>query len=72
MRSGYLAEGEARSRAEGEAQGELRAVLTVLSARGFELSPERAALVESCRDTAVLERWLRRAVTAETVDQIFD
>jgi hypothetical protein len=65
-------EGEARGRAEGEAQGELRALLTVLSARGIELSAEHAARVRACKDIAVLEAWLRRAVTATSADQIFD
>jgi hypothetical protein len=67
-----LAEGEARGRAEGEARGELRALFTVLSARGLELSAEQARRVETCRDISLLEMWLRRAVTATSVDQVFD
>ncbi len=67
-----LAEGEARGRAEGEASGELRALLTVLSARGLKLSAEQAARVRDCRDTAQIEAWLRRAITATETHQIFD
>jgi hypothetical protein len=67
-----LAEGEARGLAEGEARGELRALLTVLSTRGIELSPEQSARVRDCKDLALLETWLRRAISATSADQIFD
>ncbi|GAA2431448.1 hypothetical protein [Streptomyces glaucus] len=62
-------------RAEGRAEGETRRaaedVLAVLDARGIHVPEEARARVTGCADPEALRRWLRRAVTATTADEIF-
>jgi hypothetical protein len=54
----------------GEARGEGRAVLTVLDARGVEVSTAVREQILACTDLAQLDVWLRRAVTATTADDV--
>ncbi len=61
------AEGEAIGRAEGEA----RALLAVLAARGLKPSEEQLARISACRDLEQLESWVHRAVTAANTDDVF-
>lgn len=60
----------ARARAEGEALGEAKAVLTVLDARGIAVPPEVRDQILACTDLAQLDTWLRRAGTATTSDDV--
>jgi hypothetical protein len=57
--------------AEGKAKGKAESLLLVLGARGLERSAEQVAQVRSCREPAVLERWLVRATTASTLAEVF-
>jgi hypothetical protein len=61
-----------RYAAKGKAEGEARALLRVLARRGLEPSEEIRSRIESCRDQEQLDIWLDRAVTAETVHEVFD
>jgi hypothetical protein len=63
----YLAKGEAKGRAEGRAE----AILDVLEARGLRVSDDARARILECTDTAQLDSWLRKAATANAVDQVF-
>lgn len=63
-----IAEIRARERVEGLAQ----AILTVLSSRGLEPGSEIRERILSCIDATVLNRWLRAASTAASVDEIVD
>lgn len=54
----------------GLAEGQVWALLAVLDARGIEVDAERAALIRSCRDLAQLETWLRRAASAERLEDV--
>jgi predicted transposase YdaD len=65
------AEGEAKGRAEGEAKGEAQIILRVLSARGMQVPAEIRRRVLSCADTRQLETWADRAVTADSIDDVF-
>lgn len=73
------AKGEAKGRAEGEAVGEVKgttagiakAILTVLDARGLPVTPALRTRVHNANDLPLLERWLRRATTASSVDEAF-
>ena len=58
--------------AEGEARGEAKAVIAVLDARGIAVSDEARARIEGCSDPSQLEKWVRLAVTARAVDELFD
>jgi hypothetical protein len=57
--------------AVGEARGEARAVLTVLAARGLEISDEARERISGCTDLDQLDQWVRRAVTVTPADELF-
>ena len=54
--------------AEGKAEGEARALLRVLAARGLTVTEAQRERVLACRDLDTLDRWLERAVTAMSAD----
>jgi hypothetical protein len=62
-----IAEGQARGKAEGQAN----AVLRLLDARGVALSPEQRQQVTSSTDPAQLDLWFDRAITASTAAEVF-
>ena len=61
-----------RGRAEGEARGRADALLTVLSARGFEVTEAVREQILATTDRDSLDRWLHRAGTASTLDKVLD
>ncbi|AUX39110.1 uncharacterized protein SOCE26_004920 [Sorangium cellulosum] len=61
---------EAEGFAKGEAAGLARAILTLLAARGVSVSASARAHIEACKDVVTLERWIARATTAATVEEI--
>jgi hypothetical protein len=63
---------QAKGRAEGEARGEARSVLTVLDARGLLVSAEQKERITACTDLELLGRWLRKAVTARSAEELFE
>lgn len=69
-RSELFREIEARSKAEGKAEGEGRAVLTVLDARRVPVPEAIRKQILACNDLTQLETWLRRAVTATTAEEV--
>jgi hypothetical protein len=66
-----FAKGEAKGEARGEARGKAAAVLAVLSARGLPVSNEARARIEACIDVAILDRWISRAATVSSIDEVF-
>lgn len=56
---------------EGRAEGEANAVLEVLDVRGIDVPEDLRARVIGCTDMNQLRIWLRRAVTAESIDEVF-
>lgn len=74
MRAQALAEGHstgvAEGRAEGLAAGLTHALLTVLNGRGLEPTKAQHAQIERCRSPRLLEKWLARALVAETVAEV--
>jgi hypothetical protein len=58
---------EKKTLARGKAEGKAEAVLAVLAARGLAVSPAQRKQVLACADTAILDRWLRAAVTVPSV-----
>ncbi len=64
--------GRAEGKSEGKAEGEVRALLTVLTARGFVVDDALRNRVESCQDLAVLTAWIARAATATALAQVFE
>jgi len=69
--TGWLSEAEAKGEAKGKAEGEAKLVLRALSRRGLALTAQQEKLVRACLDTAQLERWFDRALTAGTADEVF-
>ena len=55
----------------GEVKGEAKLLLKQLRFKGFTVSPELAARVESCQDLDQLDLWAERVLTATTLDDIF-
>ena len=66
-----IQQGELRGMAKGEAKGRAASVVAVLSARGMRLSDQQRARLEACSDVATLDRWIVRAATAESADDVF-
>lgn len=74
MRAQALAEGRSAGLAEGETNGETRglakALYTVLQGRGLEPSRAQQQRIGRCRSSKQLEKWLARALVAETVAEV--
>lgn len=68
---GLLDQGRAEGEARGRAEGEAAMLLRVLVARGFTVSDDIRQRIQSCTDLARLEAWGDRAVTANSLDEIF-
>ncbi len=69
-----LAKGEARGLAKGEAKGEAKGlakgVLSILAERKLAVGPRERQRILSCKDTALLEQWLKRALTASNLSEV--
>ena len=65
-----IAKGMAKGVAQGKAQGKAQAVLAVLTARGVPVSSEVRAHIEACKDEATLDRWITRAATAPSAQDV--
>jgi hypothetical protein len=56
---------------EGEAIGLAKGLRAVLAARGLDVTVEASARIEACRDEATLNRWIARATTAPSLEDVF-
>ncbi|TMU93880.1 hypothetical protein [Streptomyces sp. DASNCL29] len=56
---------------KGKAEGEARGVLRVLEKRGIPTLAETRDRIINCTDLDTLDRWLDRAVTVSTADELF-
>ena len=63
-------EGLREGRDEGLREGQARAILALLAARGVPVSEEARAQIAECRDLGLLGRWIVRAATATSVEEI--
>ncbi|WP_224247477.1 RpnC/YadD family protein [Hyalangium gracile] len=66
-----LQEGLLKGREEGRHEGEQVALLEVLDARGIEVDDASRAQILACTEQEQLKLWLRKAVTAESVQDLF-
>jgi hypothetical protein len=68
------AKGEAKGKIKGEAKGKIKgeaeAILKFLQARGLDVSAAQRQEILRCRDRERLDRWLRRAALAASVDEV--
>jgi flagellar biosynthesis/type III secretory pathway protein FliH len=68
--SAGFAKGESAGFAKGETAGKAAALLAILTARGLAVSPEARARIQACQDASTLERWLARALTAASTEEV--
>jgi hypothetical protein len=66
-----LREGLQQGREEGRHEGERAALLEVLDARGLQVDASAQQQIMACTDLAQLKSWLRKAVKAESVQDLF-
>lgn len=65
-------EGRQQGFEDGQVQTLRSALQTILNTRGLAMGPAESERMASCRDVALLERWLGRAVTARTAPEVFE
>jgi hypothetical protein len=65
------AEGVAQGRAEGRAEGVAEALIALLEARDLLPSNHQRARILACEDAAQLNRWIKKAARATSVDEVF-
>lgn len=53
-------------------QGEAKAVLGFLAARGIDIPDDARARITECTDIEQLDTWVRRAATATSIQDLFD
>ncbi len=63
-------EGKAEGLVEGETMALARAILALLAARGVSVSLEVRAHIEACKDVPTLDRWIVRAATATSAEEV--
>jgi predicted transposase YdaD len=66
------AEGKAEGKVEGKVEGKAEALLAVLAARGLSPSVAERERILAAQDNAMLERWLGRAVSCSSVEELFE
>jgi hypothetical protein len=64
----YVAEGEVKGKAEGEA----KLILRTLERRKIAVSPDQVEHIRSCRDESQLLTWFDRALTARSISDVLD
>lgn len=57
---------------QGRVEGEAKAVLTVLDARGIDVPEDARSRIAGCSDLDQLGTWVRRAATADSIQDLFD
>ncbi len=62
----------ALGRDQGRAEGEAHALLTVLRARGIAVPDGARERILAQKDPELLERWLQKAATAPSLDEVLD
>jgi hypothetical protein len=67
----YQSDFAKKHRAEGRVEGEALSIVTVLEARGLPVTSEARARILACADLEILERWLRKAVSVSSADELF-
>jgi hypothetical protein len=66
-----LQKGREEGREEGLYEGERTALFKVLEARGLVVKQRARQRILACTDSVQLERWLRKAVSVRTTEELF-
>ncbi|MFI6966390.1 hypothetical protein [Streptomyces sp. NPDC050255] len=64
-------EGRSEGRAEGRAEGIAQGILLFLARAGVDVPDEARERITTCGDLETLNRWLLRAPTAQSVEDVF-
>jgi hypothetical protein len=67
----YVAQGREEGRQEGRHEAERAAILKVLDVRGLKVDAASRERILACSEPEQLEVWLRKAVTAESLQELF-
>jgi hypothetical protein len=67
-----IAEGKVEGKVEGTADGKASALLSVLDVRHIHVPDDVRADITACTDMAQLDMWIRRAVTADKIQDVVD
>lgn len=59
-----------KGKAEGKTEGKAESVLDILEARGIAVSDEQRQQISSCKDLGQLKRWVIRASTVASADEL--
>ena len=59
-----------KEQAKGRREGRAEDILTVLATRGVDVPAEKRKQIKACENLQRLNAWLRRAVTARTIDDV--
>jgi len=65
-------EGLQKGREEGREEGEREALFEVLDARGLRVGERERQRILACTDLSQLKRWLRKAVSVRTTQELFE
>jgi hypothetical protein len=68
----YFDQGKLEGKAEGKADGKASALIAVLRARDLVVPDDVREAILSCRDLSALDRWLHRALSTDSVEEIFE
>ncbi|WP_224368341.1 hypothetical protein [Hyalangium versicolor] len=68
----YVAQGREEGLQQGLQKGEQAALLEVLDARGLEVDAAARQRILSCTELAQLKAWVRKAVIAKSVQELFE
>ena len=60
-----------QGRVEGRVEGRAEAVIEILDARRVKMSDDDRTRITACQDIEQLTTWIRRAATADSVDDLF-
>ena len=63
-------QGKVEGKVEGKIEGKIESVLAILAARGIAVPSKAEKKIRAATDEAKLDRWLRRAVTAASADEV--
>lgn len=66
-----IEKGRTEGRTEGRALGQAMSVIEVFEARSLSISEEQRARILACTDLDMLTKWLKRAVTVASADELF-
>ncbi|WP_051193130.1 hypothetical protein [Nocardia jiangxiensis] len=72
LRAEGAAQGKAEGKAQGKAEGKAEAILDVLAQRRIAVPAAAHDRITACTDHGQLTSWLTRAITIETITDLFD